>query len=274
MNRKEFIELNEGWNRFINEEVEVDDVLKASWIAIQVSDPTGFSNLPDLFSSIQDFNKNQSLENGGIVIFNAITCIPILKYLKILKLISKARKTRHISLESSYLLVNNSVKNTKLFKSSDIINKVDNVVDVVDYLISIIPEDKLGFVFKTDKNKKQKKINKKKLKKIKDNINKVKIVKPELDEILIMCEELKKVFKVKDIKIISKAMQDYTSNVNKRYLKIMNQYSKKISSITNIHSNTIKKMINQNNWNRDEELIYNNILLKLSLGINNLEIKE
>jgi hypothetical protein len=274
MNRKEFITLNEEWNRFINEEVEVDDVLKAGWIAIQVADPTGFSNLPDLFSSIQDFKQYQSLENGGIVIFNAITCIPILKYLKILKLISKARKTRHVSLESAYLLVNSSVKNTKLFKSSDIINKVDDVVTVVDYLISMIPEDKSGFVFKADKNKNQKKISKKKLKKLKDNINKIKIVKPEIDEILIMSEELKKVFKVKDVKIISKVMKDYTDNVNKKYLKVMNQYSKKISLITNIDPDIIKKMINQNNWNRDEELIYNNILLKLSLGIDNLEIKQ
>ena len=106
MNRKEYKELFESWNKLLKEEknylnisidkYEKEIIINFVWTAIQTLDPTPISGIPDLYHSIEDFKNNSSIENALLCIWNGITLLPGLKYIKSINRLKNTNKARKV----------------------------------------------------------------------------------------------------------------------------------------------------------------------------------
>ena len=141
MNKKEYKLLFESWNKLLKEDgydlninidnYEKEKIINFVWTAIQTLDPTPISGIPDLYYSIKDFKNNKSIENALLCIWNGVSLIPGLKYIKSINKLKDLNKAGKLTKKSTVNIKNKSKKVFELIKDGqDILEGIINLKDI------------------------------------------------------------------------------------------------------------------------------------------------
>ena len=153
MKRKEYKLLYENWSHYINEDdknrggvinkenyKDEKEIINIVWTIIQILDPTPISGLPDAYEAIESFKKEKTIENALVCIWNGVTLIPgvsFMKKLTKLKKLFKSGESIKDSNKSFELIKKVKSDRSKFEKSLDIAKDLDDLIEGIkesDYL--------------------------------------------------------------------------------------------------------------------------------------------